>query len=261
MNNIVYLDADFVIKTSQLTIDSSTLFDRILELPYTFKITNKVLAEIKRGLQTKLVGLIAAGKISVIRTSDCINDLAKFYNIATVENIVLSSLKEISEDVTESEDLYKTYFSKLEVHIAIADDLSLFSNELDHAIASVPNGKSIGEIVTLLNMSLTNRLQNTKVISLLSHDSAARKSVLSLHENINSYDCHTCLHLLKENCILDYAGAKKYASAWLRTFPKNTLVKIIENKRAKGVDPHEFVRIMFCGSKYSILRNGILKKE
>ena len=260
MNNIVYLDADFVIKTSQLTIDSSTLFDKILDLPYTFKITNKVLAEIKRVLQTKLIGLIANGRISVIRTSDCINDLAKFYNIATVENIVLSSLKEISEDVTESEELYKTYFSRLEVHIPIADDLNLFSNELDNAIASVPRGKSIGEIVTLLNMSLTNRLQNTKVISLLSHDSAARKSVLSLHENINSYDCHTCLHLLKENGVFDYAEGKKYASAWLKEFPLNQTVKIIENKRAKGIGVREFVKIIFCDSKYSILRNGILQR-
>lgn len=261
MNNIVYLDADFVIKTSKLTIDSSTLFDKILDLPYTFKITNKVLAEIKRSLQTKLIGLIANGKISVIRTSDCINDLAKFYNIATVENIVLSSLKEISQDVTESEDLYKTYFSELEVHIAFASDLNLFSNKLDNAIQAVPNGKSIGEIVTLLNMSLTNRLQNTKVISLLSHDSAARKSILSLHENINSYDCHTCLHLLKENGIFTYAEGKKFASAWLKEFPQNQLVKIVESKKAQGVEIREFVKIIFCGSKYSILRNGILKKE
>lgn len=74
MINIVYLDADFIIKTSKIKNNSSTLFDKIMELPYSFRITNIVFNEIKNSsLKKQLVDLIIKGKIKLIKSSECIS--------------------------------------------------------------------------------------------------------------------------------------------------------------------------------------------
>ena len=260
MNKVVYLDADFVIKTSKIQVDSSTLFDKVLELPYSFRITNTVLSEIKFDLNKKFATLVLNGKLSVVRLADCFEELTKTFDEKTIENIALSTIKEISSEICGDDTLYNTYFKKLEANQILGDSLKHFSEELENAIRRVPKDNNIGEITTLLSMSLTNRLENITVISLLSHDSQARSCVLNLPENINSFDCYSCFHLLKINEILTYTEAKKYVNRWKTVFPHNNTVKIIENNRSQGVDFLDFVIYLYKNSNYSILRNGLLKK-
>lgn len=260
MNNIVYLDADFVIKTSKVQVDSSTLFDKVLELPYSFRITNTVLSEIRYELKNKLMSLILDQKIAVVNQTDCFLELKKHFDEKTIEHLALSSIREISIEICGDDSLYNTYFRNLEANQIMGDSLSHFSAEFENAINRVPKDNNIGEITTLLNMSLTNRMGNVNVINLLSHDSQARSYVLNFPENINSFDCYSCFHLLKINSILSYDEAKKFANRWKITFPKNTTVSIIENNRSQGIDFLNFVIYIYRNTSYCILKNGRLKK-
>ena len=261
MINIVYLDADFIIKTSKIKNNSSTLFDKIMELPYSFRITNIVFNEIKNSsLKKQLVDLIIKGKIKLIKSSECISALKDFLSDSAIQSLVLSTLEDICENIQEDQSFYQSNFYKLEALSIMQDDVDHFIDEFELIVTNISKDNNIGEIVTLLNISLCNRLENVKVISLLSHDSSARRCVLSLHENINSFDCYSCHYLLKSNNILSFDEAKKYVSSWLREFPRNNIVKIIEEKSPKGVDLRKFIDIVYNSSNYTILRNGILKK-
>lgn len=262
MDKIIYLDADFINKTTQVRNDTSTLFDKILELPYNFRITNVVMGEIKEPtLQRFLSSLVLDGKLNVVTVSDCIKALNGLLPVPAIENLVLSTLKKISNDVSENEKFYKDYFFKLEALAIMEVDINHFSQELENAIRNVPARNNIGEIVTLLNISLTNMIGEVDVISLLSHDSAARRCILSLHEKINSYDCYSCFYLLKQNGIINFTEAKTFVNGWLRAFPKNFTVKVMEGDSDKGIHIRDFVNMVFNQSGFTILRNGVLKKR
>lgn len=261
MNNIVYLDADFVIKTSKIQVGSSTLFDKILELPYSFRINNKVLSEIKFNLNKKIQLLILNGKISNVKVCDCFFELSKTFDDKAIENMVLSTIKNIILEVCEEDtELYDKYFKRLEVNALFGDELSHFSNEFENIIKSIPKDNNIGEITTLLDMSLTNRLENVNVISLLSHDSSAKRCASKLHENINSFDCYSCFHLLKIEAILSFEEAKSFVKKWESVYPLNKKVKIIENSGSKIIDFINYITYIYKNNNYIILRNGILRK-
>lgn len=259
IKNIAFLDADFIIKTHKVKIDSSTLFDEIIKLPYEFIVISKVFNEIhNKEIRNKLTKLVLDGKLKTIANFEQIKNFIDDIDIALLQNLVLSELKKVCELINDSNEFYNSNFKLLESLIYLNDDINVFIKKLDETILKVTTDNNIGEIVTLLNISLLSRDPNIKIISLLSHDKVARESIMSLDDKINSYNCYSCFFLLKENGILTYEIAKKYVSSWYSNYPQNVTVTIIRNKSKVGIDLRKYIEIIYNNNDFKILRNGML---
>ena len=261
MTKIAFLDADFIIKTNAIKRDDidSTLFDEILKLPYDIKITRKILNEVKGPLQKKLINYIVQGQLSIIDNTEYFNLTTTILGVDAQQRMILSEIKKICVELTNSEDLYNKFFIKLEILHSMSCSMDDFCKEFNKIVLNSANDNHIGELTVLLNISLIDRMGTAEILSLLSHDTYARRCMFAMSGIASSYDCFTCFSLLQEESIIDYDHAKKYASAWLRVYPQNRTVAITKGTSSNGITIHELMKIIFIDKNYKILKNGRLK--
>lgn len=256
-NKIAYLDTDFINKTIKTNEGSSTLFDEIIKLPYEFRMVFKVYKEIKdQKILDVIDKYIKSKKIFLFEDLEIVNKLKKFFNEKIIQNIILSDINKISQSIFENDTFYNNYFQKLEKKYNDGIKLNSFLAELGNIVRNIPYKNNIGEIVTILNISISNRLGEGEIIALLSHDFSARRYVLGMPDNVLSYDCYSSFCLIKS--IITIENAKKYAKAWKVVHDKNYIVKIQENGHPQGIDIVKFVEMIYERKKYSVLKNGLV---
>lgn len=256
-NKIAYLDTDFINKTIKTNEGSSTLFDEIIKLPYKFIIVYKVYNEIKDKIVLGIINkYIQQKRILLVRDFEIVKNMKSIFDDKTIQQIILSEIYNISFSIFENDDFYNNYFKKLEALYSKNTRLKLFIVELDEIIKSIPKGNNIGEIVTILNISIANRIGGVDIFALLSHDSSARRYILKMPENVYSYDCYSSFCLLKN--FISEEIARGYAKAWRKEHSKNCTVTINKEGRSQGVDILEFIKDIYSKDNYKVFRNGLV---
>lgn len=257
MQKLAFLDTDFIIKTSNIKNKSSTLFDEIIQLPFEFRITKKVLSEIRDNeIKNQIISLVGSGKIKTVKNTEIIKELKKIYSEEDCIWRTLDILYKLCNTLWENDEFYNKNFKELEVYKYLEQDVNLFHKKLEEKIYNIPAHNNMGELTTLLNIEIVNIVNEYEVISLLSHDKSARRCVLNMPENIKSYSCFSCFYLLKER--LTYEIAKEYVKIWRRENPEQ-LIETVDKGKKKGIDFLEYLRCIYTNDSCYITRNGLLK--
>ncbi|MBQ3213506.1 MAG: hypothetical protein IJB10_00615 [Clostridia bacterium] len=257
MSKVAYLDTDFINKTIKAKNNSSTFFDEIIKLPYKFIMVSKVLDEIKNPNILKIIYKYhQEEKISIVDNFEIVKGLKHFFDDITIKHIILDEIRKISIEISKSDTFYKNYFSQLENLCMNETKLKMFIIQLNKIVRNIPSGNNMGEIMTILNISIANRIGDADIFALLSHDSSARQYILNMPNNVKSYDCYSVFYLLKD--IISEENAINLGKAWSRAHVKNCNVTINKEGHLKGIDIKDFIKAIYSKNQYHVQQNGLV---